>query len=163
MLPDRCLSCLCVLSVTLVYCGQTVGWIEMPLDVEVGFSQGRIVLDGDPALSQKNGHNPQFSAHVCCGQTAGRIEMPLGRKVGLRPSGIVLDGDPAVPQKRGTAGPTFRPMSVVAKQLDGSRCHLVRRSASAQERGTAAPTFRPMSIVAKRSPISPTAELLLYL
>jgi len=29
-------------------------------------------------------------------------------------------------------------------------------------RGIAAPIFRPMSIVAKRSPISATAELLLY-
>ena len=31
------------------------------------------------------------------------------------------------------------------------------------ERGTAAPSFWPLSVVAKRSPISPTAELLLYL
>jgi len=35
MLSGRCLSvlsvCLPVLSVTLVYCGQTVGWIKMKL------------------------------------------------------------------------------------------------------------------------------------
>ena len=31
MLSDRCLSCL---SVTLVYCGQTVGRIKMKLDVQ---------------------------------------------------------------------------------------------------------------------------------
>jgi len=31
------------------------------------------------------------------------------------------------PQKGGTAPPNFRPMSIVAKRLDGSRCHLVRR------------------------------------
>jgi len=37
------LSCL---SVTLVYCGQTVGWIKMPLGNEVGLSPGHIVLDG---------------------------------------------------------------------------------------------------------------------
>jgi len=30
-----------------------------------------------------------------------------------------------------TAAPTFRPMSIVAKWLDGLRCHLVRRRASA--------------------------------
>jgi len=29
-----------VLSVTLVYCGQTVGWIKMPLSTEVGLSLG---------------------------------------------------------------------------------------------------------------------------
>ena len=38
------------------------------------------------------------------------------------------------PQKRGVQSPrlNFWPMSVVAKRLDGSRCHLVRRQASAQ-------------------------------
>ena len=71
--------CLSVLSVTLVYCGQTVGWINMP----------------------------------------------LGMEVGLRPVHIVLDGDLA-PQ-RGTIVPNFRPMSIVAKRLDGSRCRLGRR------------------------------------
>jgi len=35
-----------VLSETLVYCGQTVGWIKLPLGVEVGFGPGHIVSDG---------------------------------------------------------------------------------------------------------------------
>jgi len=57
---------------------------------------------------------------------AAWIKMSLGREVDVGPGEIVLDGeDPALAQ-RGTA-PNFRPMSVVAKQLDGSRCHLVRR------------------------------------
>jgi len=30
-----------------VYCGQTAGWIKMPLDVEVGLGPGHIVLDGE--------------------------------------------------------------------------------------------------------------------
>jgi len=38
-----------VLSVTFVYCGQTVGWIKMSLGMEVGLGPGDIVLDGDPA------------------------------------------------------------------------------------------------------------------
>ena len=42
MLSDRCLS---VPSVTLVYCGQTVGWIKMPFGMEVGLDPGDIVLD----------------------------------------------------------------------------------------------------------------------
>jgi len=37
------------LSVTLVYCGQTVGWIKMKLGVQVGLGPGHIVLGGDPA------------------------------------------------------------------------------------------------------------------
>jgi len=77
MPSDRCVSCL---SVTLVYCGQTVGWIKMK----------------------------------------------LGMEVGLGPDHIVLDGDPAPPPKKGT-GPNLWPMSVVAKQLDGSGCRLVGR------------------------------------
>jgi len=52
MLSDRCLSCL---SVTLVYCGQTLGWIKMPLGTEVGLSPGHIVLDGDPAFPTEKG------------------------------------------------------------------------------------------------------------
>jgi len=42
--------------------------------------------------------------------------MPLGTKVGLGPDDIVLDGDPALPAERGTAAPTFRPVSIVAKR-----------------------------------------------
>ena len=34
---------LSVLSVTLMYCGQTVGWIKMPLDTEIGLGPGHIV------------------------------------------------------------------------------------------------------------------------
>jgi len=83
MLSDRCpvLSvCLSCLSVTLIYCGQTVGWIKMKLGIEVGLGPGHTVLDGDPAPLPQTVHSPQFL-----------------------------------------------PMSVVAKRLDGSRYHLVRR------------------------------------
>jgi len=46
--------------------------------------------------------------------------MPLGTEVGLVPGRIVLDGDPAPPAERGTAAtPTFRPMFIVVKRLDG--------------------------------------------
>ena len=68
-----------VLSVVLVYCGQTVGWTTMKLGTQVGLGLGHIVLDVHPAPSQW-----------------------------------------------GTA-PNFRPIFVVAKWLDGSTCHLVRR------------------------------------
>jgi len=51
MLSDRYLSCL---SVTLVYCGQTVGWIKMKLGMEVGLGPGNVVLDGDPAPPKRD-------------------------------------------------------------------------------------------------------------
>jgi len=62
---------------------------------------------------------------VHCGQTVGRIKMKLGTQVGLGPGHIVLDGDPAPLSQRGTAPPQFRPISVAAKWLHGSRRHLV--------------------------------------
>jgi len=81
---------------------------------------------GPSSPSPKRGHSPQFSAHVCCGQTAGRIRMSLGTMVGLDPGNTVLD-DNAAPSHKGHSPPQLRPMSVVAKRLDRSRCQLVRR------------------------------------
>ena len=72
----------------IVYCGQTVGWIEMPLARETQFY-------GDPAPPQKRGHSsplPLFG-QVYCGQTSGKIKMPPGTQGGLSPGSIVLDGD----------------------------------------------------------------------
>ena len=48
ILSDRC-PVSPVLSVTLVYCGQTVGRIKMKLGLQLGLGPGHIVLDGDPA------------------------------------------------------------------------------------------------------------------
>jgi len=61
MLSDRCPVCLSCLSVTLVYCGQTVGRIKMKHGTQVGLGPGHIVLDGDPAPPpQKKGAAPIF-------------------------------------------------------------------------------------------------------
>jgi len=73
--------------------------------------------------------------------------MTRGIEVGLGPGHIVLDGDPAppqkgaqppphyqlcLPQKGHSSSPTFWPMSIVAKWLDGSLSQLVWRYALAQ-------------------------------
>jgi len=68
------------LSVTLMYYGQTVGWIKMKLGMEVG--PGHLVLDEDRAPLSQKGQSPH---------------------------------------------PQFWPMSLVAKWLDESRCHFLRR------------------------------------
>jgi len=123
-----CLVCLSVLSVTLVYCGQTVGWIKMKLGMQVGLGPDHIVLNGDPAPLPKKGAEPppQFSAHVHCGQMVGCIKKSLGIEVGLDPDYTVLDLDTAaLPQKGTEPPPNFRPISIVAKRLDASRCHSV--------------------------------------
>jgi len=56
--------CLCVPSVTLVYCGQAHGWIKMPLGVDVDLGPGHIALDGDSAEPRKGHSSPHFSASV---------------------------------------------------------------------------------------------------
>jgi len=95
---------------------------------------------------------------------------------GPRPRPHCIRWGPSSPRpKKEGHSPNHRPMSVVAKRLNGSRCHLVWSQASVQatlcfmgtqlplpqRRGTATPTFWSMSVVAKRSPSSATAELLL--
>ena len=55
MLSVHCPVCL---SVTLVHCLQTVGWIKMKLGTQVGLGPGHNVLDGDPAPPPLKGHCP---------------------------------------------------------------------------------------------------------
>jgi len=101
--------------------------------MEVGLSPGDFVFDGNPAPPEKGGVVPQFSAHIYCGQTAAWIKISLSTEVGLVSDDIVLDGDAApAPQKGDGAPPSFRPMSIVAKQLDGSRWHVAWRWALVQ-------------------------------
>jgi len=53
------------------YCGETAGWIKMPLGTEVGLGPGEIVLDGDPAPPHGNGHSsPPFFGPLCSGTVA---------------------------------------------------------------------------------------------
>ena len=86
--PELSDSCLFCLSVTLVFCGQTVGWTEMPLGTEVGLGPGDSALDGDPAppptergtapplfgpcLSWRNGRPSQLLPSYCSIQPQGR-------------------------------------------------------------------------------------------
>ena len=53
---------------THVYCGQTAGWIRIPLGTEVSFGLRDIVLDGDRVPPSLKGHSPHFSANVRRGQ-----------------------------------------------------------------------------------------------
>ena len=78
----------------------------MPLGtkVHVGLGPRHIVVDGTQLPLQKTARPYHFSAHVYCGQTAGWIKMPISTEVGLGPS------------DRGTAAPTFRTMSIMAKR-----------------------------------------------
>ena len=53
-----------------VYCGQTAGWMKMPLGTEVDLGPGHVVLYGDaaPPPREKGTSAPLlFLAHVYCG------------------------------------------------------------------------------------------------
>jgi len=80
-----------------VYCGQTAGWIKMPLGMEVNLGSGNIVRWG--CSFPRKVHSPQFSVHVHCGQTAGWMKTLLCTEVDLGPD------REAAPRERGTANP----------------------------------------------------------
>ena len=100
-----------------VCCGQTAGWIKMALDREVDLGPGDIVLDGNQAPPKGNSPPPAMFGLCLLWPDSSR-------------SHCVRRGSSS--PKKGHNTPTFRPMSVVTKRLDGSRCHLVRRKTSAQ-------------------------------
>ena len=116
---------------THVYCGQTAVCIRIPLGTDVGLSLGDIVLDGDPAPLPKKGGGAPFPIfgpfllwpngwmHQDATWYPGR---PQPRRLCVR-----WVAQPPSPKRGRSLPPNFRPMSIVAKRLDGLRCHLVRR------------------------------------
>jgi len=92
----------------------------------IGLSSGHLCERGTQHPSQKAGRAPpRFSCNFYCAQTAGSMTMPLAMEVGLIPGDFVFDGtQPSRPKKGTEPLPNFRPMSIMAKRLDGSRWHL---------------------------------------
>jgi len=131
MLSVHCLSVLSCLSVCDVHALWPNGLrIKLKLGTQVGLGPDHIALDGNHAFPPQRGTAlTQFSVHICCGQMAAWIKMPFGIELGLIPCDFVLDGDPALPSpERGQSPlPNFWPVSIVAKRLHASRCHLVWR------------------------------------
>jgi len=82
----RTVVCLFCLSVTLVYCGQTVGWIKMKLGMQVGVGTGHVERWRPRSPPQRDTAPARWI-----------IKMPLDTKLGLGAGHIVLDGDPAAP------------------------------------------------------------------
>jgi len=133
--------------------------------MQVGLGPDHIVLDGDPApLLQRDTAPPIFGPYLlwlngCMDQDATWY--------GCRPwpKRLCARWGPASPSpKRGRSAPplNFRFMSIVAKQLDGSRWHLTWRWALVQahcarwgpsslpQKGAQPPNFRPIFIVSTR-------------
>ena len=56
-----------------VYCGQTAGWIRIPLGTEVSLGPGDIVLHGDPAPPRKAAQQPPTFRSMTRGQTVAHL------------------------------------------------------------------------------------------
>jgi len=88
-------------------------WTEVCLD------PGDFVLDWYPAAPPQKGEGelgrglPPYKVTPCSIRLA---TIDIGRNLGVPP-----------PPQKGGGAPNFRPMYIVAKRLDGSRCHFVRR------------------------------------
>jgi len=93
-------------------------WIKMPLGREVGLVPSNIVLDRDPAPPpQKGGRAPIFGPRLLWpnGWVHQSITWHGGRP---QPRRHCVRWGPS-PSKKGTAPSNFRPMTIVAKRLDG--------------------------------------------
>ena len=153
----RSVVCLSVLSVLSACLSETIdvlrpnGW----MDQDETWHGGRLrprphCVRWGPSSPSPKVHSPQFSANVCCGKTAVWIKMPLGTEAYLRtkwhpdPSSrfVTTDIDRKLRQlwsrrycvtwgpmspKKGDSSPPLCGPCIVAKRLDRSRCHLVRR------------------------------------
>jgi len=110
-----------------VCCGQTAGWIKMPRGREVDLGPGDIVLDEKTAPPPKGGTAPPILAYVLWPN--GWMDQDTtwyGGRPWPRPH-CVTWGPSSPTKNKGHSTTNFRPMSVVAKRLDRSRCHLVGR------------------------------------
>jgi len=132
MLSDRCLSV--GLSVTLVYCGQTVGRIKMKLGMQDFAGRPR---PWPHRVRRRDSGPPPPKGH----------SHPIFGPCLLWPNGW-MDQDATWYEDR----PRLRP-----------HCVTWGPSSPSQKGHSPRPSFRPMSTVAKRSPISATAEILLVL
>ena len=105
-----------------VYCGQTAGWMRVVIGMEVGLNPGNFVLDGDPVFPpQQRGRSPLpiFGTFLLCpnGWMHQDATWYGGRP---QPRRLCVRWKPrfTLPQ-RGQSPPTFRPMFIAAKWMDG--------------------------------------------
>ena len=112
-----------------VCCGQMAGWIKMTLGMEVGLGPGDTVLDVLDASSPspKRAQPPIFGPYLLCPN--GWMDQDATWQGGRpQPKRHCVGWGLSSPfPKRGRSLPNFRPMSIAARRLHGSRCHLAWR------------------------------------
>jgi len=109
--------------------GQMAAWIKMPLSMEVGLGPDDIVLDGDPGpRPQKWGSaSPSIFGPFLLWPNGWMHQDATWYGDRPQPRRLCVRWEPSPPYPKRGGAPNFRPMSIVAKRLHGSRCNLVRR------------------------------------
>jgi len=101
----------------------------MKLGMQVGLGPGHIVLDGELGTQvplPQRAQPPIFGLCLLC-PNGWMNQHATWYGGSIDPSDIVLYGTQLPLPKKEAEPPNFRPMSIVAKRLHGSRCHLVWR------------------------------------
>jgi len=108
-----------------ICCGQMAEWIKMSLGVELGLGPDNFVLDGDPAPLHKRGR-PKIFGPCLLWSNGWMDEAGTWHRGRPQPRRLCVRWRPAtLPKRRRRRLPNFWPISIVAKRLDASRCHLV--------------------------------------
>ena len=105
-----------------ICCGQTAGWIKMPLGTKVGLGSGHIVLHGDPAPSPPKERGAQQPQNVISAMIAAGIDLTLTLTLTLWFAGW---------QKR--------------SDVIGQWCHVTKTGMLTSQRGTLSTRRRPKS------------------
>ena len=91
----------------------------MALDMEVGLGPGHIVLDGEPAPLPKRGQSPQIFGPFLLSPIGWVYQDATWYGCRPQPKRLCVRWGPSFPCRKGAQSPNFRPMSLVAKRLDG--------------------------------------------
>ena len=113
---------------------QTAGWMKLVLGMEIGLSPGDFVLDGDPVPFPQKGAEPpyQIFGPFLLWPNGSMHQNATWYGCWPQPRGLYVRWGSNRPSQKGGRAPNFRPMSIAAKRLHGSRCLLVQTLASAQ-------------------------------
>ena len=107
------------------------GWMHQDaIGMEVGLNPRDFVFHRDPVPSPKMGWNPSPIFGPCLLRPNGCMDQDATWYRGMpRPRRHCVRWGPSCPSPKGgqSSLPNFRFMSIVAKQLDASRCHSVWR------------------------------------
>jgi len=104
-----------------VYCGTTATWIMMPLGTEVGLGLCDIVFDVDPVIPRKRAHPHPIFGPCLLWPNGWMDEDAAWYGIRPRPRPHCTRRGPSS-RERGTAAPSFRSMSIVAKVAHLSYC-----------------------------------------